>query len=167
LVSSLCGAAAYAAPGGWLSPGEGSRASASLEDMVAKATAIREQVVSDLDHVQGLQRVARKEKDVIKLNCVNERLLEIKPLANLVEQRQGELPSAHADDQAAVFTEIQQSGDASRKAREAADQCIGQPVISASDSANSFTHPDGLNTTSDDPSSETILEAPAYASPYN
>jgi hypothetical protein len=125
-----------------------------------------EQTRSDARHVQHLQQVARKEKDVIKLNCVNDKLVQIKPQMNLVDAGESELEGSTDATRMGVFDSIAQAAESIRRLREEADQCIGEPVTSGGDSSNSFTGP----TAPDDPTRGlpgNDIEPPAYASPFN
>ena len=189
LLSVLVGGTAtalYADPaGGWLSPngtatpsatasgsvgGNGAQASVaasvSLSDVQPRATQFREQSRADARHVQHLQQMARKEKDVIKLNCVNDKLVQLKPQLNLADASQNELESSTDANHAVIFEGLAQAAENVRRLREEADQCIGEPITQGGDSSNSFTGPHAP----DDPTkgfNNTDLEPPGYASPYN
>src|SRR5690242_18713236 len=60
----------------------------SLTEIQVRAQAIHGAALDDLRHTDHLQTIARKEKDVIKLNCVNDKLVQIKPQINLIEKSQ-------------------------------------------------------------------------------
>jgi hypothetical protein len=178
--------ALYADPaGGWLSPnGVGTStpgaapdpnaavhvdaASAlSPADLQARVHLLREQTRADARHVQYLQQIARKEKDVIKLNCVNDKLVQIKPEMNLADSAESQLGAANDAARIAAFDAVAQSADSVRRLREEADQCIGEPITQGgSESSNSFTGP----TAPDDPTKGLgggQIEPPGYASPFN
>ena len=186
LFSLLAGATAlvYADPlGGWLSPNgvsggatgtatgsasTGTNASVTLTliEMQTRVRMLHEQTRADARHIQHLQQIARKEKDVIKLNCVNDKLVQVKPQMNLADAAESELESAHDADRPTIFEGISQAAESVRRLREEADQCIGEPTTSGGDTSNSFTGP----TMPDDPSkgfTGTQIEPPGYASPFN
>ena len=78
-----------------------------------------------------LQRVedARNEKDVVKLNCVNEKLTQVKGLLKVAEQADVALSESIARKDDAADTEFQKISMARAKIdvlRGEADQCIGQ-----------------------------------------
>jgi hypothetical protein len=80
---------------------------------------------------QVLVRVedARNEKDVIKLNCVNEKLTQIKGLLKVAEQSDVALNEALASKQPTADTEFAKVNIARGKVdglKADADQCIGQ-----------------------------------------
>jgi hypothetical protein len=186
------GSALYADPvGGWLSPsgvaGAGVSAQAgasgaagttgvtgtvgatvtlSLADIQLRVRQLHDQTRADARHIQHLQQIARREKDVIKLNCVNDKLVQVKPQMNIADIAETELESANDMTRVGVFENITQAAENVRRLREEADQCIGERIQSGGDSSNTFTGPDAP----DDPTkgfTGTEIEPPGYASPYN
>jgi hypothetical protein len=178
----------YADPvGGWLSPngpngvsggagttGTGTTGSVqvgapmtlSLADLQNRAKQLHGQIRADARHVQHLQQIARKQKDIIKLNCVNDKLVQIKPQMNLADSGRAELEGSTATTRMAIFDSISQAAENVRQLREEADQCSGEPVMQGGESSNSFTGPQAP----DDPTKGfpgEPLEPPGYASPYN
>jgi hypothetical protein len=187
LFTLLAGASAtalYAEPaGGWLSPnGVNGATSAgptdpatgapmvtenmSLADIQVRVGKLHEQTRADARHIQHLQQIARKEKDVIKLNCVNDKLVQVKPQMNIADLSEAKLENAHDAERATMFGIIAQSAENIRHLREEADQCIGEPIQIGGDSSNSFTGPEAP----DDPGKGYLgneIEPPGYASPFN
>jgi hypothetical protein len=181
LLAGAGGGVLYAdPPGGWLSPSGvnsgASRAiepgsvridaSVSLADLQVRVHLLHEQMRADSRHIQHQQQVARKEKDVIKLNCVNDKLVQVKPQMNIADSGEAELESVHDTQRFATFESISLAAENIRRLREEADQCIGEPLIGGGDSSNSFTGPPST----DDPTKGFgghPVEPPGYASPYN
>jgi len=190
LLAGGTASALYADPaGGWLSPngvsgagptsagatpGQPGQAGASgavtvtlpAIEIQSRVQVFVEQTRADARHMQHLQQLARKEKDVIKLNCVNDKLVQVKPELNMVDSGISELESATDANRMQVFEGISTAAENIRRLREEADQCIGEPVQTGGDSSNSFTGPD----MPDDPTKGFTgpdLEPPGYASPYN
>lgn len=186
LFSLLAGAAAtavYGEPqGGWLSPngvnaGAASssttttasadlRGQFSLAEMHARIQLLHEQTRSDARHILHLQQIARQAKDVIKLNCVNDKLVQVKPILNLLDEQSLEVDSSSDGERGLVFDKVTGAAESVHRLREEADQCIGEPVTIGSESSNSFTGP----TAPDDPSKGFTgkeIEPPGYASPFN
>ncbi len=174
--------ALYADPvGGWLSPnGLGTTGGAaatgqtatgvtvnlSLVDLQMRVHLLHDQTRADARHVQHLQQIARREKDIIKLNCVNDKLVQLKPEMNLADTGEAELETTTETSRMAIFGGIEAAAESVRRLREEADQCIGEPVTQAGDSSNSFTAP----AAPDDPTKGFgggQIEAPGYASPFN
>lgn len=72
---------------------------------------------------------ARNEKDVVKLNCVNEKLTQLKGLLKVAEQSDIALHEAIANKDGGADAEFTRIGVARTKIdalRSEADQCIGQ-----------------------------------------
>jgi hypothetical protein len=141
----------------------------SLAEMQPRVQAMHEQARADAQHIQHLQQVARREKDVIKLNCVNDKLVQVKPQLNLADNHGAQLASASDASRMQSFESIAQAAEGIRRLREEADQCIGEPAQTGGDSSNTFTGPSAP----DDPTKVYggvghggELEPPAYASPY-
>lgn len=137
-------------------------------DVRARVQILHDQIRADARHIQHLQQVARQEKDVIKLNCVNDKLVQAKPQMNIADAKEQELDTTGDAERMAVFETILQAADSLRKLREESDQCIGEPItFSGGESSNSFTGPHAP----DDPTRGFggihPIEPPAYASPYN
>ena len=138
----------------------------SLADLQMRTHQLHEQTRADARHVQHLQQIARKEKDIIKLNCVNDKLVQLKPEMNIADAAEAQLEVSRDTERMAIFTSISQAAETVRRLREEADQCIGEPITTGSESSNSFTGPDAP----DDPTKgmdNPEIEPPGYASPYN
>jgi len=139
----------------------------SAERMKAEATTLRVQVREDLQRAQHLQALARKESDIIKLTCVNDKLVRIKAQANIFDAAHRELMGVveSGSPGAEAFEQVVGSAGEVRRIREEADGCVGQPDL-VGDSANEFTGPEVV----DDPTLglpfDVTVEPPAYASPY-
>ncbi len=161
--------------GGASATGTGTGASASVDlrgtlpaaDVRARVQILHDQIRADARHIQHLQQVARQEKDVIKLNCVNDKLVQAKPEMNIADAKEQELDSAGDAERMAAFETISQAADSLRRLREESDQCIGEPItFSGGESSNSFTG----HRAPDDPTrgfGDHPIEPPAYASPFN
>jgi hypothetical protein len=166
--------------GGWLSPngvsggstsstaGASTSGSVSLSliEIQTRVRMLHDQTRADARHIQHLQQIARKEKDVIKLNCVNDKLVQVKPQMNIADTAEAELESAREADRVAIFEGISVAAESVHRLREEADQCIGEPTSTGGETSNSFTGP----TMPDDPSkgfTGTQIEPPGYASPFN
>jgi len=183
LLVTASGTALNAEPtGGWLSPTGTSgsigvttntyqdhpsgMSAQTIADLQARVHQLQEQSRADARHVQHLQQIARREKDVIKLNCVNDKLVQIKPQMNLGDSASNELAGATEYTKVAAYQNAMLAAENVRRLREEADQCIGEPIAAGSESSNSFTGPN----VPDDPMrgwSGKTLEPPVYASPYN
>jgi hypothetical protein len=83
--------------------------------------------------VLALQAAARKAKDVIKLNCVNEKLLAVKQLLNIADKAQNDLTEAIAssdrDAQVHQYSQVKLSHERSISERDEAEGCIGEEIV--------------------------------------
>ncbi|HEX4417957.1 MAG TPA: hypothetical protein VH165_08660 [Kofleriaceae bacterium] len=169
--------------GGWLSPNgtaagnvgisggmrgglTGRMSAQQVADVQARIHQMQEQTRIDARHVQHLQQIARQEKSVIKLNCVNDKLVQIKPQMNLADTAAAELAGGTDFNRVDAFDKVSMATENVHHLREEADQCIGEPIATGSESSNSFSGP----WVPDDPNrgySGGGLEPPIYASPFN
>jgi hypothetical protein len=112
-------AAAVAGQAGAISDAEKlKRSSEAIASMRATAGQVTSQV-----------EAARGEQDVVKLNCVNEKLAQIKGLLKVAEQSDAALQGAVARGDPAASTEFSKIGIARSKADglgNEARQCVGQ-----------------------------------------
>ena len=174
---SAGGALLYAQPAGDVSDTSASgsasataslSANMSLADMLAKSTELNKNVRNDLRHVIHLQEIARKDKDVIKLTCVNDKLLLMKAEANVFDNNRSILEGMSDDsrDRVTTFDDESKAADGVHRLRTEADGCLGEPELGA-ESANQTVHPPFPDDpTQGDPFDEGV-EPPGYASPYN
>ena len=147
----------------------------SLPEMVAKAEALDLQIKADMRHVLHLQAKARQEKDVIKLNCINDKLVQLKAQVNIFDTARSSLTaglegaSGSSEDKQAAFAEVTSTGEAVKNLRAEADICVGEPELFKQESSSEVKRPE----IPDDPGSDPFgpgkgpFEAPAYASPFN
>lgn len=149
----------------------------SLPEMVARAEALDAQIKGDMRHVLHLQTKARQEKDVIKLNCINDKLVQLKAQVNIFDAasallRAGLESGATAEDRQPAFVEASQTGAEIKSLRAEADVCVGEPELFKQESSSEVQRP----AIPDDPAGHDPfgpggpgggIEAPAYASPFN
>ena len=128
------------------------------------------QASADLNHVNQLRLASQRGQDPIKLDCVNDKLLQMKGERNLLDGS-----TSSVGDAVALVNE--ESGNQAMKAarkiaskihslREAADACIGSnEVFYQGDTQVDWNGPE-----TDDPDGngfDPALEPPAYASPFS
>lgn len=118
-----------------------------------------------------LQKVARQQKDVIKLNCVNDKLLQIKQLLNIAESARTNLVEAIAQqDEADRYHHFGQITIASEKVQTLSDEaeaCVGEEIVFLGPTEVTVDEPDiPDDPTGDDPFDGWEIEPPSYASPF-
>jgi len=128
LLSALCGLLASPA----LAQNQAGVAKPSgvpdVEKLQKSAESI-DKMKSSLKSVLTRVEEARNEKDVVKLNCVNEKLTQIKGLLKVAEQSDIALHEAISNKDPAAESEFAKIGIARSKVdglKNDADQCIGQ-----------------------------------------
>ncbi len=144
----------------------------SVADMTTKATEITTSISGDYKHVLYIKEQAKKAKDVIKLSCVNDKLVQIKARMNIADATNDQLQVAltnNSDDRTTLFSTLSESGNAIHLLREEAAACIGEPELYKQEAAASYTKPE----VPDDPTAPPEgaippegVEPPGYASPY-
>lgn len=97
--------------------------------LMKKASDHVTRVKGALKQVLGRVEEARNEKDIVKLNCVNEKLAQIKQILNVAEGAEVALQEAVAKSDAGADSEYSKIAIARGKAdqlRAEAEECIGQ-----------------------------------------
>lgn len=146
------------------------RAQLSPADMVAEASRLIVGMQTVLKKVVGLQQIARKQKDVIKLNCVNDKLLQIKQLLNIAEGASTNMHEAIAqEDEDGRYHEFGKVVIAEQQVSVLsgeAESCIGEELVFLGPTEVDVDEPDHP----DDPTGpepEVEIEDPGYASPFS
>jgi len=103
------------------------QAKLSPQEMTAKAQALTKTMQWLLKRVLDLQQVARKAQDVVKLNCVNVKLLQIKQLLKIADAARNNLTEAIASqnesDRYHQFGQVSISKDKATVLRDEAEAC--------------------------------------------
>jgi hypothetical protein len=144
-----------------LSPGE----------MTARAKVLQGEMEANFKYITDLKIRARKQKDVIKLNCINDKFLQIKALMNIAEGAQMNLEVAimGRDDEARFheFSKVTISAEKVQALRNEAEACIGEELTYVGPLDVEVDAPEiPDDPTATDPFGEGI-EPPAYESPFS
>ncbi len=150
-----------------------SEAKLTPREMSAQSQVLLTEMEAVLRRVVGLQQSARKQKDIIKLNCVNDKLLQVKQLLNIAENAKNSLIEAIAAQNEAdryhQFAQLTVAAERSRGLRDEAEACIGEELVFLGPTELEVDKPPIV----DDPTTEDPwnlggleLERPAYATPY-
>jgi len=114
-------------------------------EMRVRAQAIKKEMDDDHRHVLHLQALARKEKDVIKLTCINDKLVQMKAQMNLFDGASLQLEAAgdNTDDSSrASFADVEKVGSDVKKLRAEADACAGELDMYKQESKSDVERPD-------------------------
>lgn len=127
-------------------------------------------VQGDLQRVLQMQAKARREKDVIKLNCVNDKLVQLKAEMNIFDRQHAQLEVALTDaldTRHGFFVDVSASVENIRKRRSEAEVCIGEPEMFKQESKTDSQHPNFPDDPTQGPFDDGgSIEPPSYASPY-
>ena len=141
-------------------------------EMQKQSAEIKKQIDDDLRHVLHLQALVRKAKDVIKLTCVNDKLVQIKAQMDLYDNANLQLESAISNQDGtatATFGDVEKSGADVKRLRSEADGCAGELELYKQESATNVERPPDLDDPTDDNGFEPpdlVIEPPAYATPF-
>jgi ATP-dependent 26S proteasome regulatory subunit len=140
----------------------------SVGEMTTRSATLRAQIGEDNQKVLAFKEQARKLKDVIKLNCVNDKQIQVKAEMNIADMANDSLQSAlqkNSDDRQLAYTQLGGAADAIRRLREEAAACIGEPELFKQEQGGTVESPDIV----DDPTQQNPflggeLEPPSSAS---
>ncbi len=147
----------------------------SPADMSAQAGSLLGEMEAAQARLTALQAQARESRDIIKLNCVNDKLLQVKQLINIAESARGNMQAAISsrDDGARYhnFTVITVSGEKTRSLRDEAEACIGEELVFKGRASIDVDRPDiPDDPTTPDPfdlaTNGFDIERPTYATPF-
>lgn len=146
------------------------RVEMSSEEMTTQAENLIGQMQEMLKRVLDIQQSARAAKDVIKLNCVNDKLLQVKQLLNIAESGQNNLTAAIAqgNDPARYheFNQIKISHEKVGGLRDEAEACIGDEIVFVGDTRVDVSRPPVTDDPTQDDDFDFEVEVPGYASPF-
>jgi exonuclease VII large subunit len=144
-------------------------AAPSVSEMQVRSTAMVSQMQEDLHRVMYLKEQAKKDKDVIKLNCVNDKLILVKGQMELADTTNAQLQdslSKNSADSASLYVQLSDTSNSIKTLLEEANACVGVPELMKQESGVTVERPE----VPDDPTITdpfgAEVEPPAYASPY-
>lgn len=140
-------------------------------EMERRANEVGAKAREDEKRVEHLKAEARKQKDVIKLNCINDKLLQIKQLLNILEDGLSKLSLAIAggDDGERYhrYTVVTISGEKISVLRDEAEACVGDEISYLGPLSVNVDEPDVPDDpTVNDPWDNDPIDPPGYASPF-
>jgi hypothetical protein len=147
------------------------QAQLSPADMIAEAEKLITTMQASLKKVVQLQQIARKQKDVIKLNCVNDKLLQVKQLLNIAEAASTNMHEAIAqDDEGGRYHEFGKIVIAEQQVRVLAgeaENCIGEELVFLGPTEVEVDEPENPDDPTEPPDDDIDVEPPGYASPFS
>jgi hypothetical protein len=147
----------------------------SPTEMRERVEQLTKDINDDNRHVLHLQALVRKEKDVVKLTCVNDKLVQIKAQMNLFDGATLQLEALinNTDDSPrSTFADVEKAAGEVHRLRGEADGCAGELEMYKQESKADFERPDLDDPTDGDPFhdpeqvGEPDVDVPGYATPY-
>lgn len=150
------------------------RADLSPREMATETKKLLAEMEGFHVRVLQLQSSARKSKDVIKLNCVNEKLLAVKQLLNIAESAENDLTEAIAgsdrDAQLHQYSQVRLAHERATGERDEAEGCIGEEIIFVGPTQVQTDGPPMPDDPTDDPNPFDVpldIEHVGYATPWS
>jgi len=142
----------------------------SPDEMESRVRALTAQGENHRARVEQLKAEARKNKDVIKLNCINDKLLQVKQLLNIMDDSASRLSVAISTGEESErihrFSVVSISAEKVSTLREEAEACIGEEISYLGPTNIDVDEPDVPDDpTVNDPFDDDVVEPPGYASP--
>jgi hypothetical protein len=148
----------------------------SVEDMKTQSAGLVAENETSYRELLHLKELAKKQKDVIKLNCINDKLVQIKAQITIAEETNTELQGALAsssDERFSIYTRLSTQSAAVTQSRDEGRACIGTPELFKQEAGLDVIRPDIIDDPGDiDPYGDDTLggndlDPPGYASPFN
>jgi hypothetical protein len=143
------------------------------EAMLAKVADLESAIAVDTKRVEALRIEARKTKDVIKLNCINDKLVQVKQLLRIADTAQTELDAAIAShdepERYHRFSVVTISAERVAALRGEAEACVGEEIDYLGPLDLDVGQPDVPDdpTVTDPLDDDDRVEPPGYASPVD
>jgi hypothetical protein len=177
LLIGATGTMLYAAPGDATDPDDGAvtapaatQAVLTPEEMKIAGQEMTKSIHAMLRHVTQLREKAIKEKDIIKLNCLNDKLMPLKAQVNLADAKSHQLDEAvQSNDEAGrynAYSDLTASHEKVRTLRDEADACVGEPLTFVGETQVEWTGPENPLEPDDNPWDPGI-EPPTYRTPWS
>jgi hypothetical protein len=160
------------APGGDVVTESGTKqAEMTSAEMVGAADELVNGMHGMLRHVMQLREKASKEKDIIKLNCVNDKLVPMKAQVNLADASRRVLDQVIGanDDKGryATYGDLVVSNDKVKELRDEADACVGDSLTYVGKTDVQVTGPDHPLLPGEDTGFGNGIEPPVYKTPFD
>jgi hypothetical protein len=173
----VVGPAPVAAPGpvapAPMVPGE-PKLTVSGPEMLRQGQEYRQQIQSIVFQIQAQSEQAKRDKDVIRLNCLLDKLTQVKVNGNIMDQALQGLQDAlsRRDDSAQLheYTRVTIINQKAQVLRSEADACVGAESSFVGKTKVMVEAPQGISDNPDQPppadQPTTVIDRPPVASPY-
>jgi hypothetical protein len=144
----------------------------SVSDMRSSIEAMKARISEDERHVLHVQALVRKDKDVIKLTCVNDKLIQMKAQMDLFDnanlQLEAGASSSNDEITRSSYQEAEKASEDVKRLRGEADGCAGELELYKQESRTDVERPPDLDDPTDDggfdgEGSGPDIDVPAFA----
>lgn len=143
----------------------------TVVEMRASLDKQQAQLTADQREILHLREVAKKNKDVIKLNCINDKLVELKAQQNVADGYAEQLTTSldsNSDERFAAYASFDSTIAQIKNLTEQAKACIGEPELYKQESGVEVEKPEIPDDPTVNPFGPDLdVEPPAYASPFD
>ena len=170
LAGTVTGLRADDQEGATNAPTAAPRVELTYEEMARSTAQIHEQLRDVLQQMMSLQTRAREKKDVIKLNCVNDKLVQAKAQMNIADGQSATLQTSldkRSSDAQAEYQDLRDTSTRISSLKEEAAACMGETELYKQESGVEVERTEIVDDPTDiDPYPEEI-EPAAYESPFS
>jgi hypothetical protein len=141
-------------------------------EMITAVVVTEAQIQDDGRKIMHLKEISTRQKDVIKLTCLNDKLIQFKAQLNIWDSNKALFQASLTktdDDRVTAYGALMDGAKGIRDLREQANACVGEPELFKQESGVEVSHPPFPDDpTADDPFDPGIndIEPPGYASPF-
>ena len=148
------GATMYAGPG-----------AGRYDDSIGRAVELQNRMKDDLAQIIEVKSRAGRSRDILKVNCVNDKLVQAKPIMNAADHFVLDVEAANTRaDGVGGLDRLNRAAEEMRQLREGAKNCVDSSAL-GTESSNSFSHPEFSDILGTNPVPGGYIEPPIYASP--
>lgn len=140
----------------------------SSSEMAVRADELAAQSSAAYRQVLALKEKAKQERDVIKLNCVNSKLVQLKAHQNIEDSERSELEANLATPvRFDTYARLQSTATSIQALVQESKTCVGASELQETNSGVLVTAPELLDHAGPiSPLFDHEIEPPAYASPF-
>jgi len=157
-----------------LDPSAVQKSTISGDEMLSQGREYRQQIQATTMQVQVQSEQAKADKDVIRLNCLLDKLTQVKVNGNMMDQAlqslQERVSTRDEGAQLHEYTRITIINQKAQVLRNEADACVGSETSYVGRTKVMVESPPGLNATVDQPAPAappvTVVDRPLVESPY-
>jgi hypothetical protein len=142
----------------------------NIDEMLLLSTQYEAEIQKLQTQAEGLRQMAYRSKDIIRMNCIDDKLIQVRTVLNIVRPRFGSIRENRQDEMTVrgQFTLIQQAIEHVRELDTEMRSCLGDVLDNVTDGTIPVENPGAGNYVdpTHPPEPGVILERPPEASTY-